>query len=412
MAKPNGIFQRGSSYYLRVVLPKTHQLINLYKSGKVVVSLGACSYREAATLGAIKRAEILGLIAPNPKAKNISQPAPIKRALDTCYLRDVYPRWKESKPRSRDAIDSCMRALVLFEEHTQNPPLHELTRAQGDSFRTWLQQPERNTTSKTARDRLTWVKSLIKYAYRDLELIDRHPWEGIDIVAQTSKKRRPWEISELNILFAQRLFKYYELPNDWRSGGDAAYWLPLLAIYSGARLSELAQLRTADVIVSGDISLISVSNSGINQQVKTSAGIRKIPIHSQLIRLGFLDYVMNMRNKGAPQLWPTLKFRKDKPGGNYSNWFGAFKKTIGVPSELDFHSFRHGFRSNLVEKEVAEPTIDAIMGHEISGSTGAKVYSHRTLNSLKKAIEKVEYHDLLLHNVLHKMVDIDPDKKQ
>jgi hypothetical protein len=47
MANSNGIFKRGSSHYLRVVLPKTHQLINAYKSGKVIVSLGLCSYREA-----------------------------------------------------------------------------------------------------------------------------------------------------------------------------------------------------------------------------------------------------------------------------------------------------------------------------------------------------------------------------
>jgi hypothetical protein len=59
MANSNGIFKHGSSHYLRVVLPKTHQLINAYKSGKVIVSLGACSYREALTAAAIKRAQIL-----------------------------------------------------------------------------------------------------------------------------------------------------------------------------------------------------------------------------------------------------------------------------------------------------------------------------------------------------------------
>ena len=59
MANSNGIFKRGSSHYLRVVLPKTHQLINAYKSGKIIISLGACSYREALTAGAIKRAQIL-----------------------------------------------------------------------------------------------------------------------------------------------------------------------------------------------------------------------------------------------------------------------------------------------------------------------------------------------------------------
>jgi hypothetical protein len=82
MANSNGLFKRGSSYYLRVVLPKTHQLINAYKSLKVIASLGACSYREGLTAAAIKR-------------------------------------------------------------------------AQGDSFRAWLQEHERNTASKTAYGRFT-----------------------------------------------------------------------------------------------------------------------------------------------------------------------------------------------------------------------------------------------------------------
>jgi integrase len=407
MAKSNGIFQRGSSHYLRVVLPKTHQLIDIFKSGKVVISLGACSYREAVTLGSIKRAEILGQISPGLMPVLKTQKNLTKCVQNASYLRDVYERWKESKPRSNDAINSCMRALVLFEEQTKNPPLQRLTRAQGDSFRAWLQQPERQTTSKTARDRLTWVKSLIKYAYRDLEIIDRHPWEGIEIHSQTTQKRRPWNISELNTLFAHELFTEYRLPKDWRSGADAAYWLPLLAIFTGARLSELAQLQVKDVELDYEIPFISISNLGTNQQVKTVASIRKIPIHSELIRLGFLGYVKRLESKENSSLWIELRLRKNKPGGNYSNWFGQFKKSLDISESQDFHAFRHTARSRLAEEDIPEPTIDSIMGHRISGSTGAKVYSHRTLSGMKIAIEKIKYRGLALHNVLHKTIDRD-----
>ncbi|MBT8521123.1 tyrosine-type recombinase/integrase [Polynucleobacter paneuropaeus] len=401
MANSNGIFQRGSSHYLRVVLPINHELQKQYKSGKIILSLGSCSYREAVTLGTIKRAEILGLITP--AQKTTAEQTPIKRTPTAYYLRDIYQRWRESKPRSSDAINSCMRALVLFEEHTKNPTLQELTRAQGDSFRAWLQQPERNTTSKTARDRLTWIKSLLKYAYRELEIINRHPWEGIEIHSQTTQKRRPWEISELNTLFSNELFISRQIPKDWRCGGDAAYWLPILAIFTGARLSELAQLKSSDIALDCEIPTISISNLGVGQQVKTEAAIRKIPVHSELIRLGFLDYVKNAGIADDSQLWHKLKFRKNKPGGNFSNWFGEFRKVLDLPQGLDFHSFRHGVRSELAENDVPEPTIDAIMGHEIKGSTGAKIYSHRTTASIKAAIELIKYRGLKLPNELSKL---------
>jgi integrase len=394
MANSNGIFQRGSSHYLRVVLPINHELQKQYKSGKIILSLGSCSYREAVTLGTIKRAEILGLITP--AQKTTAEQTPIKRTPTAYYLRDIYQRWRESKPRSSDAINSCMRALVLFEEHTKNPTLQELTRAQGDSFRAWLQQPERNTTSKTARDRLTWIKSLLKYAYRELEIINRHPWEGIEIHSQTTQKRRPWEISELNTLFSNELFISRQIPKDWRCGGDAAYWLPILAIFTGARLSELAQLKANDIELNGEIPTISISNLGRDQQVKTLAGVRKIPVHSELIRLGFLERVRQAQADAQENLWGNLKFRKNKPGGNFSNWFGEFRKALELPQGLDFHSFRHGVRSQLAENDVPEPTIDVIMGHEIKGSTGAKIYSHRTTCSVKAAIEKIQYKGLCL----------------
>ncbi len=48
-------------------------------------------------------------------------------------------------------------------------------------------------------------------------------------------------------------------------------------------------------------------------------------------------------------------------------------------------------RSQLAEAEVSEQVIDALVGHEIKGSTGAKVYTHRSLLALKKAVEVLHY---------------------
>ena len=394
MAISNGIFRRGSSYYLRVVLPKTHQLIYTYKGGKVIVSLGACSYREALSAAAIKRAQILEAKEPIAKKR-----APLSGTPSAYYLRDIYDRWVKSKPLSHDAISTCMRSLLLYEEQTNNPPLHLLTRAHGDSFRAWLQEPERNTASKTAYDRFTWVKTLLKYAYRDLELISRHPWEGIELIKETTRQRRPWTDTELQTLFDQDLFQKRQLPKDWRSGNEAAYWIPLLGLYTGARLSELAQLRTSDILLADEIPTLSISNMGANQQVKTSASIRTIPIHSELIRLGFIDYAQNTKNGCEDSLWPYLKQRKDKPGGYFSNWFGEYRADIGLSGYPDYHCFRHTVRSQLSEAEVPEHVIDSLLGHEIKGSTGTKIYTHRRLQTLKNAIECLRYKSLVLQNI-------------
>jgi len=400
MANSNGIFKRGSSHYLRVVLPLSHTLRDQYKSGKVIISLGACSYREALIAAAIKRAQILESterIAPN--TNNIDS-TKAKRSPSAYYLRDVYERWKVSKPLSSDALNTCMRALVLFEEQTGNPPLHLLTRAQGDSFRAWLQQPERKTAIKTAYDRFTWVKTLLKYAYRDLEVISRHPWEGIELFKTTTNQRRPWKETELQTLFGQPLFQKFEIPKDWRCGKDAAYWIPLLGLYTGARLSELAQLRLVDILEINEIPVISITNLGPNQQLKTLASKRTIPIHSELIKRGFIKYVREIKKQGGELLWPKLAHRKGKPGGYFSNWFGEYRSSIGLNGYPDFHCFRHTVRSQLVERDVAEHLIDALLGHSIKGSTGTKIYTHRTLINLQKAIESLKFSQIEL-NITH-----------
>src|SRR4051812_13569666 len=149
MSSLTGLFTRGSSYYLRVVLPAGHPAKARYRNGRIVMSLGACGKREAISKGTILRAEILRevpqAVALRPTLFARSSlpliPAvlpPDHQLAPATYLRDVFDRWVEAKPRSADTVAACKRALALFEEQTGNPPLTSLTRAAGVAFRAWL----------------------------------------------------------------------------------------------------------------------------------------------------------------------------------------------------------------------------------------------------------------------------------
>jgi len=399
MATLTGLFQRGSAYYLRVILPVQHPMRRQYKNGEFVTSLGRCTRREAKIKGTIKRAEVLtASVAEETRSQTETQAAARTNSTGP-FLRDVYDRWKVSKTRSSDSVKACLRSVVLYEKFTGNPPITQLTRELGDRFRAWLQQPERKTTSKTARDRLTWVKSVLKYAYRDLGLIDRNPWEGIDIAFKTTRKRRPWTDSELQTFFTQPLHTTYELPKDKKAGADAAYWIPLLGLYTGARVGELAQLRVADVDTSGEFPVLCITDEGEGQSIKSQAGVRKVPLHGELVRLGLLDHVATLKILKEVRLWPSLPTREGKPGGYFSQWFGAYRRSLGFGPHPDFHCLRHTVRSQMADAEVTEQVIDTLVGHEVKGSTGAKVYTHRTMKTLKKAVEVVNYPTLSLSRV-------------
>lgn len=307
------------------------------------------------------------------------------RTAQAMTLRDVLPKWTAAKRRRQGTVKACELALQLFEDRFGDVPVHQITRAQGVDFQAWLQTL--GGSSKTAHERITWVKALLGFAHLELELIERQPWKRLDIAYRTESHRTPWTREQLATLFGLPLFTSYELPTLVRGGEDAAYWIPLLGLYTGARVSELAQLLVSDVQAISEIHALSISDAAEGQRLKSEAARRLVPLHSELIRLGFLDYVRDVRNTGAKRLFPKLRLRHDKPGGYFSEWFGQFKPE-GLP---DFHSFRHTLRSALADAEVPESIMDRITGHSLRGSTGTRVYEHTRPQHLQRAIERVTY---------------------
>lgn len=348
------------------------------------------AYREA-HLDITRRDAGEAIEAPKTSAKGI-----MATALQTATsrtLRDVFERWEKSgeSPKRKDSIQAMDRALRQFEERHPGILLADITREMGDAYRAWLR--DNSGTPKTARDRLTAIKSLLKYAHRTLQWTERHTWEGLDIKAKTTNKRRAITTEEMGKLFGTPLHTKYCLPDSKQGGRDAAYWIPLLRAYTGARLGELCQLRTVDVTTVGEIPALVLTDDGEGLSIKTEAGHRTIPIHSELIRLGFLGYAEAMQNAGHASLWPALPIRKGKASDKFGRWFLEFRKGLemvgtGAPS---FHYFRHTVRPIMRRAGVSSKIQDLITGHETKGSVGDEVYDEVLLEELRPAVEAIKY---------------------
>ncbi|MGV0959638.1 MAG: tyrosine-type recombinase/integrase [Limnohabitans sp.] len=370
MRHATGLFRRGGSYYVRVILPPDHPLKARYRNGRYVVTLGQCSFPEANRRAALKRAELLYGFKP------------VAQATEPVRLRAVYERWCKAAVRSDDTAAAMARSLRLFETVLGDRDIQSITRQDGDTFRSWL--TEQATTTKTARDRLNWIKSLLKYASQDLELITKNPWTGLEIKTKTTLTRRPWDREHLTLLFSHEIWQKGAIPTVKFAGGICAYWIPLLALYTGARLSEICQLEVKNIQEIDGLAVIKITDTGEGQSVKSNAGHRIIPIHSKLIELGFMNYV---QSQSGSLLWQDLPRRDGKAGGFFSRFFGDLRKRLAIPADIVFHSFRHTFRSTLAERGISELIIDQLLGHETSGSVGAKAYTHLSLAKLKEAVE-------------------------
>jgi integrase len=203
------------------------------------------------------------------------------------------------------------------------------------------------------------------------------------------KERKNFEDKDLKLLFESK--PYTKGPILYTS----LYWVPLLALFTGARSGELNQLEITDIQLSNDIWFINI-NEDDDKQVKTKAGIRTVPIHSKLIELGFIDFV-KQRATNSPRLFPEEPRNKAGQFDAFSKRFATFKTKCGISSTdlkmYDFHSFRHTVRTKLTEARVDENIIDEIIGHTNKNvSIGRSHYSHADLLTDKKqAIEKLSY---------------------
>ena len=80
--------------------------------------------------------------------------------------------------------------------------------------------------------------------------------------------------------------------------------MPLLGLFTGARLGELALLLASDVSIdeASGVSAISIADDpSIGRSLKTRASRRTVPVHPELIRLGFLEYVRERREQEGPR---------------------------------------------------------------------------------------------------------------
>jgi len=86
-------------------------------------------------------------------------------------------------------------------------------------------------------------------------------------------------------------------------------WIPRLALYTGARANELCGLLTRDVKQIDGVWCPVVEDSEV-RTLKTASSTRRIPVHPELIRLGFLDFVERQRAARQARLLPELTVGK------------------------------------------------------------------------------------------------------
>jgi integrase len=186
------------------------------------------------------------------------------------------------------------------------------------------------------------------------------------------------------------------------------FWLPVLGLYTGARLNELCQLRLDDIQTIDGIYafVLNEEEDGVDVlkdktiSVKSASGQRQVPIHPFVVNdLNLKGYVDYMKSTGETRLFPELPFQNENYGHEASKWFGTYRKAQGVGSAKKvFHCFRHTLTDNLKQQLIPENLADELTGHVSTGISYGRYGKAYTLEVLyNEGILKLDYDVDLTH---------------
>ena len=218
--------------------------------------------------------------------------------------------------------------------------------------------------------------------------VGHNPIEGHDIMSSTAKKKgtgRSFKAAELRMIFSRENYdRYCPQPADW--------FVPLLALFTGARLNELCQMEIDDVCLNEDIPFFYLRG-----ELKTETSERIIPIHSIILANGFIDYVEDVKQLGHTRVFPYLMYdAKNGYGARVSERFSEYLKKLGIKENtISMHSFRYNFDDGLKHMgDCAEDQRAPLTGHS-HRSVSEDVYTSKTtLPEKLQRIERLKYPDV------------------
>ncbi len=373
------------------------------------------------------------LVQPSPTAAT----GTTFEQLADLWVKNMLQRNKWCNPKTRQKYTSMVRCIV--EIIGANTPVRTMNRLDHtDRFVQALgSYPSGRFLGKNAERSLVEIQALphyqpIKPRYAEefvqrYKAIMRHACQygyiaqdiasdiSYDVKTLPEDKRLPFLVTDVQAMLNGYLYTGH-YTGDPRAFPEVYFWAPLIALFTGARLNEICQLGVGNVEVEDGIHYFQVTDEGALQSIKTPQSKRKVPIHSALIWLGFLDYVEARRAVAAPDdlLFEGIDYDfASRYGREVGRWFNGTRGQHARSGYLDglgidqrdqkgFHSFRHLVADRLRNADkgeaMDEAKIAALLGHDHPTVT-AEYGAGFTLQTRAHLMEKIRYPELDLSHV-------------
>ena len=332
------------------------------------------AFREVAQ-GLQQRAS--GKTAPTPRPP--PKPAESKGPTWDDIL-DYY--WEQHRKVSESTRSLYRLVIGRLAKHAGVDP-KQLTRAQVIAWRDSLTP---GLAAKTAYTHLTAAGTVYRYALNSEKLGDRpDPFRAVTVPdgKDAESSREKFELAALREIFRDPP-RLEDIPD--AAGGHAAFWVPILALYTGARKEELTGLLMEDVTVARGQVTLHLRNNRL-RRLKTRGSKRDVPVHKDVLALGFIEYLDTLRQAGADRLFPGLVNSE-----SVAEWFIAHVQTRIGKSDIkqDMHSFRHTFKTACRTAEMLTEMHEFLTGHART-SVSDKYGTPAGQRTVRRVLNRVKY---------------------
>jgi integrase len=224
--------------------------------------------------------------------------------------------------------------------------------------------------------------------------VEVNVFDGMQVKAV--KKPRDEQRGSFNAEQLQAIFRHLADNPDGLVRRDVHKWGTLIAMFSGMRVNEVAQLDIADIKQDGEVWYFDITKGEDDKKsLKNEASQRRLPVHKRLIECGLLDYIAAQRDAGHKRLFHELSYSEmNHYGRNLGRWVrDSFLPALGIKtSVLTFHSFRHTMATRLAQVDAPERHVPAIMGHQQAGMTYSTYFKEGFLPAqLKVTIDLYDF---------------------
>lgn len=301
----------------------------------------------------------------------------LKSLLKREYVEDI------TYQDCRDVSEYIYNVPKNWKQNFPNSELYDIVR---DTSLTY-----EKLSKKTMKKYIVFLKSLLLFARK----------EKLDVISDFSDALDIPPIQdgdEINIeSYTQdelvKIFGSDSYPSRYDRKYFAKFWIPLIGLYTGARLNEICQLYVDDIRKENGIFYFNITRDRPDQFTKNTQSIRKVPIHSKLIELGFLDFVKAVTKSKKDRIFYNLTFqKKNHYAGSTSTAYGRYLDKIGITDRSKvFHSFRHNIETILAHKKVPQSMINAMCGWKNKSIPELNYLDKYPLSLLQKEMESLQY---------------------